>query len=112
VGPTGAPSPSVVSTLLTIGSGQTALRGTDGSFRWTDIQIGLTHTVVRWLATAGTTACTFSWKLSGEATASGTAAAAAAGTGTGKSTISGTSSRDQIAVVTDCKAWLLTFNDR
>jgi len=102
----------VVSTLLTIGSGQTALRGTSGSFRWTNVQIAIPHTVVRWLATAGTTACTFSWKLSGQASASGTAAAAAAGKGTGKSTTSGTSRGDQISVVTDCKAWLVTFNSR
>jgi hypothetical protein len=110
--PTAAPSPSIVSTLLTIGSGQTVLRGAGGSFRWTKVQISLATTVVRWLATAGPAACTLSWKLSGQATASGTAAAATGGKSTGKSRISGTSSSDQITVVTACKAWLLTFNSR
>jgi hypothetical protein len=87
-------------------------RGKAGTFSWTNVQIQIPHSVVRWSATAGTVACSFYWTLSGNASASGTRKVAALATGTDQTTLNGTSGPDQLAVDTTCRTWLLTFNTK
>ncbi|HVA86028.1 MAG TPA: hypothetical protein VNF73_06875 [Candidatus Saccharimonadales bacterium] len=106
----GAPSATVVTDLTNIVGPQTAFRGPAGTFHWTNVELKIARTIVRWSATASSSPCTFSWKLSGKATASGaTTVAANAKTG-GNVQISGTSGPDQLLVASTCKSWLLTFN--
>jgi hypothetical protein len=102
-----------VTDLTNIVSPQTAFRGAAGVFSWTDVVLKIAKPILRWSATAtATDACTFTWKLSGKSTVSGTLSLAAGAKGSGNKTITGTTATQQLIVTNTCKTWLLTFNLR
>jgi len=108
-----APSAAVVTDLTNIVSPQTAFRGAVGTFSWTDVVLKIAKPIIRWSATAtATDACTFTWKLSGKSTVSGTLSVAAGAKSGGNKTITGTTATQQLTVTNTCKSWLLTFNLR
>ena len=108
-----APSAAVVTDLTNIVSPQTAFRGAAGVFSWTDVVLKIAKPIIRWSATATATEdCTFSWKLSGKSTVSGTLSVAAGAKGSGNKTITGSTATQQLIVTNTCKNWLLTFNLR
>jgi hypothetical protein len=87
-------------------------RGKAGTFSWPNVRIQIPYSVVRWSATAGTVACSFYWALSGNAAASSTRKVDALAEATDMTTLKGTSGPDQLAVVTTCQTWLLTFQTK
>lgn len=109
--PSAAPSAAVVTDLTNIVGPQTAFRGAAGDFSWTDVVLKIAKPIIRWSATAtAADACTFTWKLTGKSTVSGTVSVAAGAKGSGNKTITGSSATQQLTVTNTCKSWLLTFN--
>lgn len=111
--PTPTPEPIIEEEETVIGEGQSAFRGEAGTYRWTAITFTSTFPfAIRWSATSTSGACEMEWSLTGANTASGRSSLTDAGQANGRAALPAPDAgRSELTVTSDCRKWLITFNE-
>lgn len=111
--PTPTPAPVVEEEEVPIGAGQTAFRGGAGSYRWTAITFtSVNNFAIRWSATSTSGACEMEWSLVGANSAFGSAKRSEPGQADGrKALVAPVAGPSELRVESNCRKWLITFNE-
>lgn len=111
--PTPAPTPIVHEDAVSVESTtRSAFRGAAGTTQWTAVSISPDRVLAMWQATAGTSACSFYWRLEdgyGSAVSGSVKALAGKSTSGSKTFDTSAISDASLTVTTTCRSFLITL---